>query len=52
MRLQPLRARLYAFLERSPDSATAEGIWRFRVHQAASRVQPPTVNGSVPALHP
>jgi site-specific recombinase XerD len=39
-----------AFLKRSPDSATAEDIRRFQVHQAESGVQPPTVNSSVSAL--
>jgi integrase/recombinase XerD len=39
-----------AFLKRSPDSATAEAIRRFQVHQAESGVQPPTVNSSVSAL--
>ena len=36
-----------AFLKRSPDSATAEDIRRFQVHQAESGVQPPTINCSV-----
>jgi site-specific recombinase XerD len=39
-----------AFLKRSPDSATAEDIRRFQVHQAETGVQPPTVNSSVSAL--
>src|SRR6202789_3141619 len=39
-----------AFLGRSPDTATAEDIRRFQVHQAESGVQPPTVNCSVSAL--
>ena len=39
-----------AFLGRSPDSATAEDIRRFQVHQAETGLQPPTVNGSVSAL--
>src|SRR5260221_6515227 len=38
-----------AFLSRSPETATAEDIRRFQVHQAESRVQPPTINGSVAA---
>ena len=39
-----------AFLKRSPDTATAEDIRRFQVHQAESGVQPPTINCSVSAL--
>jgi site-specific recombinase XerD len=39
-----------AFLGRSPDTATAEDIRRFQVHQRETRVQPPTINGSVSAL--
>ena len=39
-----------AFLGRSPDTAQAEDIRRFQVHQRESGVQPPTINGSVSAL--
>ncbi len=39
-----------AFLKRSPDTATAEDIRRFQVHQVDSGVQPPTINCSVSAL--
>jgi integrase/recombinase XerD len=39
-----------AFLSRSPDTATAEDIRRFQVHQRDSGVQPPTINSSVSAL--
>jgi site-specific recombinase XerD len=39
-----------SFLGRPPDTATAEDIRRFQVHQAESGVQPPTVNCSVSAL--
>ena len=39
-----------AFLKRSPDTATAEDIRRFQVHQAESGIQPPTINCSVSAL--
>lgn len=39
-----------AFLKRSPDTATAEDIRRFQVHQAETGVQPPTINCSVSAL--
>jgi site-specific recombinase XerD len=39
-----------AFLKRSPDTATAEDIRRFQVHQAENGVQPPTINCSVSAL--
>jgi integrase/recombinase XerD len=38
------------FLGRSPDTATAEDIRRFQVHQHESGAQPPTVNCSVSAL--
>ena len=39
-----------AFLGRAPDTATAEDIRRFQVHQVESGAQPPTVNASVSAL--
>jgi integrase/recombinase XerD len=39
-----------AFLKRSPDTATAEDVRRFQVHQHESGVQAPTINGSVSAL--
>src|ERR1700720_3694452 len=39
-----------AFLGRPPDTATAEDIRRFQVHQTESGVQPPTINCSVSAL--
>jgi integrase/recombinase XerD len=39
-----------AFLGRLPDTATAEDIGRFQVHQRESEVQPPTINCSVSAL--
>jgi integrase/recombinase XerD len=39
-----------AFLRRPPDTATAEDIRRFQVHQHESGVQPPTINCSVSAL--
>jgi integrase/recombinase XerD len=39
-----------AFLGRSPDTATAEDIRRFQVHQRESGVQPPTINCSISAL--
>jgi site-specific recombinase XerD len=42
--------RFAAFLGRPPDTATAEDIRRFQVHQAESGVQPPTINCSVSAL--
>ena len=35
---------------RPPDTATAEDVRRFQVHQAESGVQPPTINASVSAL--
>ena len=39
-----------SFLGRAPDTATAEDIRRFQVHQSESGVQPPTINCSVSAL--
>jgi integrase/recombinase XerD len=39
-----------AFLGRSPETASAEDLRRFQVHQRESGVQPPTMNGSVSAL--
>jgi len=39
-----------SFLGRPPDTATAEDIRRFQVHQAEGGVQPPTINSSVSAL--
>jgi integrase/recombinase XerD len=39
-----------AFLGRSPDTATAEDIRRFQIHQHENGAQPPTINCSVSAL--
>jgi site-specific recombinase XerD len=39
-----------AVLGRSPETATAEDIRRFQVHQVESGVQPPTINCSISAL--
>jgi len=39
-----------AFLGRSPDTATADDLRSFQVHQAETGVQSPTINGSVSAL--
>jgi integrase/recombinase XerD len=39
-----------AFLCRSPDTATAEDLRRFQLHQRRTGVRPPTMNGSVSAL--
>jgi integrase/recombinase XerD len=38
------------FLGRSPDTATAEDLRRFQLHQAESGVRPPTMNSAVAAL--
>ena len=38
------------FLRRPPDTATAEDIRRFQVHQAETGVQPQSINCSVLAL--
>jgi integrase/recombinase XerD len=39
-----------AFLGRSPDTATAEELRLFQLHQSETGVRPPTINGSVVAL--
>jgi len=41
---------LTMFLDRAPDTATAEDLRRYQVHQSAAGVQAPTMNGSVAAL--
>jgi len=38
------------FLRRSPDTATAEDLRRYQVHQTETGVQPPSVNSSAVAL--
>ena len=39
-----------AFIRRSPDTATAEDLRRFQLHQTQSGMQPPSVNSAVSAL--
>jgi integrase/recombinase XerD len=39
-----------AFLGRSPDTATAEDLRRFQLHQRRSGMQPPSINSAVSAL--
>src|ERR1700758_3889023 len=39
-----------AFLGRSPDTATAEDLRRFQLHQTRTGVHPPSINGSVAGL--
>jgi site-specific recombinase XerD len=39
-----------AFLGRSPDTATAEDLRRFQLHQTRTGVRPASINGSVSAL--
>ncbi len=39
-----------AFLGRSPDTATAEDLRRFQLHQTRTGIRPPSINGSVAAL--
>ena len=39
-----------ASIGRSPDTATAEDLRRFRLHQKQTGVQPPSVNSAVAAL--
>jgi site-specific recombinase XerD len=41
---------LAAFIGRSPDTATAEDLRRFQLHQTQTGVQPPSINSSVAAL--
>src|SRR3954466_11175158 len=39
-----------AFIGRSPDTATAEELRRFQLHQRQSGLQPPSINSAVSAL--
>ena len=39
-----------AFIGRSPDTATAEDLRRFQLHQTQSGIQPPSINSTVSAL--
>ena len=39
-----------AFIGRPPDTATAEDLRRFQLHQTPSGLQPPSVNSAVSAL--
>jgi integrase/recombinase XerD len=39
-----------AFIGRSPDTATAEELRLFQLHQTQSGAQPPSINGAVSAL--
>jgi site-specific recombinase XerD len=39
-----------AFIGRTPDTATAEDLRRFQLHQTQSGVQPPSINSAVSAL--
>src|SRR5258708_8048820 len=38
------------FIRRPTDTATAEDLRRFQLHQTQSGMQPPSLNSSVPAL--
>ena len=38
------------FIGRAPDTATAEDLRRFQLHQTQAGVQPPSINGAVSAL--
>jgi hypothetical protein len=45
------RVRAFAaFIRRSPDTARAQDLRRFQLHQTQSGVQPPSINNSVSAL--
>jgi hypothetical protein len=39
-----------AFIGRSPETATAEDLRRFQLHQTQSGMQPPSINSAVSAL--
>src|SRR5215471_921479 len=39
-----------AFIGRSPDTATAEDLRHFQLHQTQSGMQPPSINSAVSAL--
>jgi site-specific recombinase XerD len=39
-----------AFISRSPDTATAEDLRRFQLHQTQTGMQPPSINSAVAAL--
>ncbi|MGC2411282.1 MAG: site-specific integrase [Stellaceae bacterium] len=39
-----------AFIGRSPDTATAEELRLFQLHQTQSGLQPPSINSAVSAL--
>ena len=39
-----------AFIGRAPDTATAEDLRRFQLHQRQSGMQPPSINSTVSAL--
>jgi integrase/recombinase XerD len=41
---------LAAFIGRSPDTATAEDLRRFQLHQRQTGMQPPSINSAVSAL--
>src|ERR1700736_2312806 len=41
---------LAVFIGRSPDTATAEDLRRFQLHQTQTGMQPPSINSAVAAL--
>ena len=41
---------LAAFIGRSPDTATAEDLRQFQLHQTRAGMRPPSINSSVSAL--
>ena len=47
--VQKVRA-FAAFIGRSPDTATAEDLRLFQLHQTQSGMQPPSINSAVSAL--
>jgi hypothetical protein len=40
--------RFAAFIGRSPDTATAENLRRFQMHQKQTGMPPPEINTAVP----
>jgi integrase/recombinase XerD len=43
-------AHYTAFIRRSPDTATAEDLRLFQLHQTQIGMQPPSINSAVSAL--
>src|SRR6202035_2784982 len=50
LHLAAAEAHRTGFIGRSPDTATAEELRRFQLHQTQTGMQPPSVNSAVAAL--